>query len=141
MRTTNILVNLSADASRAKLEFFSLEPATPLRVTLRRGDAVLFNEAVTPDPNNGNRISAANSPPAARRRQADDRDRRRPRAHLGHGRDQIVPHVPDLARSAACFTRSGSAAMVTPARSCSSTITMRESRPSQPRLQASIISE
>ncbi len=54
----NILVNLSADASRVNLEFFSLEPATPLRVTLRRGDAVLFNETVTPDAKNGNRISA-----------------------------------------------------------------------------------
>jgi hypothetical protein len=54
----NILVNLAADASRAKLEFFSLEPA-PLRVVMRRGGAVLFNDAVTPDPNNGNRISAA----------------------------------------------------------------------------------
>jgi hypothetical protein len=30
-----------------------------LRVTLQRGDAVLFNDAVTPDPKNGNRISAA----------------------------------------------------------------------------------
>ena len=55
----NILVNLSADASRANLEFFSLEPAAPLRVTLKRGDAVLFNEAVTPIAKNGNRISAA----------------------------------------------------------------------------------
>jgi hypothetical protein len=55
----NILVNLSAETSHATLEFFSLEPATPLRVTLRRGDAVLFNEAVTSDPKNGNRISAA----------------------------------------------------------------------------------
>jgi hypothetical protein len=55
----NILVNLSADASRASLEFVSLTPATPLRVTLRRGDAFLFDEAVTSDPDNGNRISAA----------------------------------------------------------------------------------
>ncbi len=55
----NILVNLSAETSRVKLEFFSLEPATPLRVTLRCGDAVLFDEAVTADPKNGNRISAA----------------------------------------------------------------------------------
>jgi hypothetical protein len=53
-----ILVNLSVDASRAKLEFFSLEPA-PLRVMMRRGDAVLFNDAVTPDPSNGNHVSAA----------------------------------------------------------------------------------
>ena len=31
----------------------------PLRVTLKRGDAILFNDAVTADPKNGNRISAA----------------------------------------------------------------------------------
>jgi hypothetical protein len=53
-----ILINLSADASGANLQFFSIEPATPLRVTLKRGDAVLFNDAVTADPKNGNRISA-----------------------------------------------------------------------------------
>jgi hypothetical protein len=52
-------VNLAADTSRVNLEFFSLEPATPLRVTLRRGDTILFDDAVTSDPNNGNRISAA----------------------------------------------------------------------------------
>ena len=40
------------------LEFFSIEPATPLRVTLKRGDAVLFSDAVKADPKNGNRISA-----------------------------------------------------------------------------------
>jgi len=55
----NILVNLSAETSRVNLQFFSIEPSAPLRVILRRGDAVLFNEAVTPDPRNGNRISAA----------------------------------------------------------------------------------
>ncbi len=55
----NILVNLSAEASHANLEFFSFEPAAPLRITMRRGDTVLFNEAVTPDAKNGNRISAA----------------------------------------------------------------------------------
>jgi Domain of unknown function (DUF5107) len=55
----NILINLSADASGVNLQFFSLEPATPLRVTLKRGDAVLFNDAVKADPKNGNRISAA----------------------------------------------------------------------------------
>jgi hypothetical protein len=49
-------------------------------------------------------------------------------------------HQPDFARSAACFTDSGSAAIFTPARSCSSSITERESRPSQPRLHASLIS-
>lgn len=54
----NILVNLSAEASRADLQFFSIEPDAPLRVTLKRGDAVLFDEAVKADPKNGNRISA-----------------------------------------------------------------------------------
>jgi hypothetical protein len=55
----NILINFSAAATDVNLQFFSIEPATPLRVTLQRGDAVLFNDAVTPDPKNGNRISAA----------------------------------------------------------------------------------
>ena len=41
------------------LQFFSIEPAMPLRVTLKRGDAVLFNDAVQADPQNGNRIFAA----------------------------------------------------------------------------------
>src|SRR5882672_4200146 len=54
----NILINLAAEASDVNLQFFSIEPATPLRVTLKRGDAVLFNDAVTADPKNGNRISA-----------------------------------------------------------------------------------
>jgi len=54
----NILVNLSADASRVNLQFFSIEPATPLRVTLKRGDAVLFDGDVKANPNNGNSISA-----------------------------------------------------------------------------------
>jgi hypothetical protein len=53
----NILVNLAATASGVDLQFFSLEPATPLRVTLKRGDAILFDDAVTVDPKNGNRIS------------------------------------------------------------------------------------
>lgn len=53
-----ILVNLAAAASGVNLEFFSLEPAAPLRVTLKRGDAILFDQAVTADPKNGNRISA-----------------------------------------------------------------------------------
>lgn len=52
-----ILVNLAATASGVDLQFVSLEPAIPLRVTLRRGDATLFEGAVTADPNNGNRIS------------------------------------------------------------------------------------
>jgi hypothetical protein len=55
----NILINFSAAASGVNLQFFSIEPATPLRVTLKRGDAILFNDAVTADPKNGNRISAA----------------------------------------------------------------------------------
>ena len=55
----NILINFSAAASGVDLQFFSIEPAKPLRVTLKRGDAILFNDAVTADPKNGNRISAA----------------------------------------------------------------------------------
>ena len=54
----NILINLMAEASAVSLQFFSIEPATPLRITLKRGDAVLFNDAVKADPKNGNRISA-----------------------------------------------------------------------------------
>jgi hypothetical protein len=53
----NILINLTAEASGVNLQFFSIEPATPLRITLKRGDAVLFNDAVKTDPKNGNRIS------------------------------------------------------------------------------------
>ena len=55
----NILINLAAEGSSVNLQFFSIEPATPLRVTLKRGDAVLFDEAVKADPKCGNRISAA----------------------------------------------------------------------------------
>jgi hypothetical protein len=40
------------------LEFFSIEPAAPLHVTLKRGEATLFDDAVTADPKNGNRISS-----------------------------------------------------------------------------------
>src|SRR3954454_367189 len=54
----NVLINFSAVASGVNLQFFSIEPATPLRVTLKRGDTILFNDAVTADPKNGNRISA-----------------------------------------------------------------------------------
>jgi hypothetical protein len=54
----NILINLVAEATVANLQFFSIEPATPLRVTLKCGDAVLFDDAVTADPDHGNRISA-----------------------------------------------------------------------------------
>jgi hypothetical protein len=55
----NILVNFAADRARADLEFFSLGPAAPLRVTLKRGGALLFDEVVTADARRGNRISAA----------------------------------------------------------------------------------
>ena len=55
----NILINLTAEASGVNLQFFSIEPARPLRVTLKRGDAVLFDDVVTADPKNGNRISTA----------------------------------------------------------------------------------
>src|SRR5580698_7689520 len=54
----NILINLVAEASGVNLQFFSIEPATPLRVTLKRGETVLFDKAVTADPGGGNRISA-----------------------------------------------------------------------------------
>jgi Domain of unknown function (DUF5107) len=54
----NILINLSAEASGVNLQFFGTEPAKPLRVTLKRGDAVLFDGAVTADPKNGNRVFA-----------------------------------------------------------------------------------
>ncbi|MCA6110729.1 DUF5107 domain-containing protein [Bradyrhizobium cenepequi] len=53
----NILINLSAKASGVTLQFFSIEPVTPLRVTLKRGDIAMFNEVVKADPKNGNRIS------------------------------------------------------------------------------------
>jgi hypothetical protein len=53
----SILVNLAADSSGVNLQFFSIEPAVSLLVTLKRGEAVLFDGAVTSDPKNGNRIS------------------------------------------------------------------------------------
>lgn len=53
------LINFSAEASRAVLEFFSIEPAIPLLVTLKRGDTTVFSGAVSADPSNGNRIAAA----------------------------------------------------------------------------------
>jgi Domain of unknown function (DUF5107) len=55
----NVLVNLAAEESSVSLQFFSIEPATPLRVTLKRGEAVLFDEPVQADPKNGNHIAAA----------------------------------------------------------------------------------
>src|SRR6266404_3192104 len=54
----NILINLSAEGASVNLQFFSTEPATPLRVSLKRGEAVLFSGGVKADPKNGNRISA-----------------------------------------------------------------------------------
>jgi Domain of unknown function (DUF5107) len=54
----NILVNLSAEASGVSLQFFSIEPTKPLRVMLKRGDMVLFDDAVKADSKNGNHISA-----------------------------------------------------------------------------------
>jgi hypothetical protein len=54
----NILINLSAEGDRVNLQFFSIEPATPLHVMLKRGDTVLFDDAVEADPKNGNRIAA-----------------------------------------------------------------------------------
>ena len=54
----NILINLTAAASVVNLQFLSLEPAKPLRVTLTGVDKVFFDDSVTADPDNGNRISA-----------------------------------------------------------------------------------
>jgi Domain of unknown function (DUF5107) len=53
----NVLVNLSAEKSVANLEFVSLEPEFPLRVVLKRGEAVLVDAAVKADPKIGNRLS------------------------------------------------------------------------------------
>jgi hypothetical protein len=55
----NILVNLTATAPAVELQFFSLDPATSLRVTLKRGDAILFDGAVVSDPKDGNHITVA----------------------------------------------------------------------------------
>jgi hypothetical protein len=55
----NILVNLSADASRVDLQFFSIAPAAPLLVTLMLGDSVVFDDRVVADPGNGNHVSAS----------------------------------------------------------------------------------
>ena len=54
-----ILINLSAETSAANLQFFSIEPSTPLRISLKRGEMALFDASVQPDPLNGNRIAAA----------------------------------------------------------------------------------
>jgi hypothetical protein len=53
----HMLVNLVAASGNATLQFVSLEPATPLHVALRRGEAVLYDDAVQADPKAGNRIS------------------------------------------------------------------------------------
>src|SRR5947207_13299628 len=53
-----ILINLAAEASAANLQFFSIEPSAPLRITLKRGETGLLDESVKPDPITGNRISA-----------------------------------------------------------------------------------
>ena len=53
-----ILVNLAADASGVTLQYFSVEPSTPLRITLKHGETVIFDDGAKADPINGNRISA-----------------------------------------------------------------------------------
>src|SRR6266446_3031214 len=58
----NILINLLAEGARVNLQFFSIEPATPLRVSLKRGEAVLFSGDVKADPKNGNRVFATIPP-------------------------------------------------------------------------------
>jgi hypothetical protein len=55
----NILVNLDAEGSRVTLQFFSIEPTTPLRVTLKHGETVLFDDDVKADPKGGNHVAAA----------------------------------------------------------------------------------
>jgi hypothetical protein len=54
----NILINLAAAAASVNLQFFSIEPARLLRVTLKRGDTVLLDDVVKADPKSGNRMSA-----------------------------------------------------------------------------------
>ena len=53
----HMLINLRAEGSSVNLQFVSLDPATPLRVRLKRGEAVLFDDAVQADPKAGNRLS------------------------------------------------------------------------------------
>jgi hypothetical protein len=53
----HVLVNLVAEGGSATLQFVSLEPATPLHVAMRRGEAVLYDDTVQADPKAGNRIS------------------------------------------------------------------------------------
>jgi uncharacterized protein DUF5107 len=54
-----ILVNFSADTSAASLQFLSIEPASPLRITLKRSETMLLDTDAQADPEKGNRISAA----------------------------------------------------------------------------------
>ncbi len=63
----NVLINFSANSSGVNLQFFSLEPDTPLHVTLKRGDAVLFDQTVKADPQHGNRIAAPLPPDSSTR--------------------------------------------------------------------------
>jgi hypothetical protein len=56
----NILVNLSADTSGVNLQFSSIEPAAPLRVTLKHGETALFDQDMKPDPARGNSVVAPN---------------------------------------------------------------------------------
>jgi hypothetical protein len=53
----HILVNLVAEGGGATLQFVSLEPAAPLHIAMKRGEAVLYDDAVQADPKAGNRIS------------------------------------------------------------------------------------
>jgi hypothetical protein len=53
-----ILINFTAEPSAAQLQLFSIEPSIPIRITLKRGETILFDGGVTPDPIKGNRISA-----------------------------------------------------------------------------------
>jgi uncharacterized protein DUF5107 len=52
-----MLVNLAAEGGNATLQFVSLDPAAPLHVSLKRGEAVLYDDVVQADPKAGNRIS------------------------------------------------------------------------------------
>jgi len=53
-----LLANLGAEADKVTLQFFSLDPVSPLQVTLKRGDKVLYDGKVIPDPKNGNTVVA-----------------------------------------------------------------------------------
>jgi hypothetical protein len=58
----DILVNLRARRAGVDLQFFSIAPEQRLRVTLKRGAAVLFDDEMVADPKNGNRVSAKMAP-------------------------------------------------------------------------------